>query len=210
MHKIIGPKAQKKLDTILQLKDQLKNWTSLSEDEVFEIVKEFEKKPRDEVSFWYKEALSDNDFSQVLLSIARHYQANTKLNVYVVSALGNMIERYELNASYEIFNYFIESSNRKGVAFYVSLFLPYLPQFETWPNKWPYIMSIKNIKPAKDGEKSFCSRVRYFLNQMPVQYFPEIIAFFEQAMSKAKSEHSKSMYQELIEQLKRQSTDEGR
>lgn len=203
MHKVIGPKAQKKLDSILQLKDQLKNWTSFSEDEVFEIVKEFEKKPRDEVSFWYKEALSDNEFTHVLLDIAGHYPHNTKLNVYIVSALGNMIMRYELNASNEIFNYFIENSNRKGVAFYVSLFLHYLPQFEAWPNKWPYIMSIKNIRPAKDGERIFCSRIQYFMNQMPVQYFPETIAFFEQAMSKAKSEYSKSMYQDLIEQLKK-------
>ena len=64
-------------------------------------------------------------------------------------------------------------------------------------------MSIKDIKPAKDSEVSYRRVIRYFLNQMPVQYFPETIAFCEQAMSKAKSEYSKSMYQDLIEQLKK-------
>lgn len=201
MEKIISTKIKKQLDIILELKAQIENWKSYNEDELFQIVKEFEKKPRDEGSFWYEEVLSDKTLASNLLEIANKYPENTKMNIYIVSALGNMIKRYKLESSEEIFNYFLKKTQTKGVALYVSFFLPYLPQFDKYDNKWEYIMSIKKITPLKDAEISFRERIEFFLDQLPIMYVQETITFFEQCIIVAKSDYSKKMYKELIEKL---------
>lgn len=202
MEKTISPKIKKKLDIILELKSQIENWKSYNEEKIFQIVKEFEKKPRDEGSYWYEKALSDKNLAESLLAIADKYQENTKLNIYIVSALGNMIKRYKLECSDNIFNYFLKNAQTKGVALYVSFFLPYSPQFEEYEKKWEYIMSIKNIKPLKDAEISFKERIEFFLNQLPIKYTEETISFFQQCINNAKSDYSKNSYKELIEKLK--------
>ena len=201
MEKIISVKIKKQLDIILELKTQIDNWKSYTEQEVSQIVKEFEKKPRDEGSFWFEETLSDKKLASNLVAIANKYPENTKMNVYVVSALGNMIKRYKLESSQEIFNYFLEKAQAKEIALYVSFFLPYLPQFDKYEKKWEYIMSIKNIKPLKDSEISFKERIEFFLNQLPNKYVQETIVFFEQCINDVKSDYSKNMYRELIEKL---------
>ncbi|KQB37436.1 hypothetical protein [Flavobacterium aquidurense] len=201
MERTISPKIKKQLDIILELKTQINTWKSYNEQEVFQIVKEFEKKPRDEGSFWFEEILSNKELASDLVNIGNKYSENTKMNVYIVSALGNMIKRYKLESSEEIFNYFLEKAQTKGVELYVSFFLPYLPQFEKYERKWEYIMSIKNIKPLKDSEISFKERIDYFLNQLPIKYVEETITFFEQSINEAKSDYSKNMYRELIEKL---------
>lgn len=202
MEKTISPKIKKQLALIIELKTQIENWKSYNEEEIFQLVKEFEKKPRDEGSFWYEEALSDKSLAKILLAIANEYSDNTKMNVFIVSALGNMIRRYKLEPSDEIYNYFLQKAHTKGVALYVSFFLPYLPQFEKYDKKWDYIMSIKNIKPLKDAEISFRERIEFFLIQLPAQYIEETIIFFEQCINEAKSDYSKNMYRDLIEKLK--------
>ncbi|WP_038702418.1 hypothetical protein, partial [Sphingobacterium sp. ML3W] len=124
MEKIISPKTKKKLDIILELKTQIENWKSYKEEELFQIVKEFEKKPRDEVSFWYDEALSDKTLAKTLLAIADKHPENIKMNQCIISTLGYMITRYKLESSEEIFNYFLKSSEIKSLALNVSYFLP--------------------------------------------------------------------------------------
>ena len=202
MEKTISPKIKQQLDLIIELKTQIENWNSYNEEELFQIVKEFEKKPRDEGSFWYEEALSDKRLAENLLALANEYSDNTKMNVFIVSAIGNMIRRYKLEPSDEIFTYFLQKAQTKGVALYISFYLPYLPQFEKYDNKWDYIMSIKNIKPLKDAEISFRERIEFFLIQLPAKYIEETIVFFEQCINEAKSDYSKNMYRELIEKLK--------
>lgn len=201
MEKAISTKIKKQLDIISELKAQIENWKSYNEDELFQIVKEFEKKPRDEGSFWYEEVLSDRTLGSNLLEIANKYSENIKMNVYIVSALGNMIKRYKLQSSQEIFNYFLEKASAKGVDLYVSFFLPYLPQFENYEKKWEYIMSIKKIKPLKDSAISFKERIESFLNDLPIKYIEETIVFFEQCITESKSDYSKDIYRGLIDKL---------
>jgi hypothetical protein len=202
MEKVISPKTKKNLEIILELKTHIKNWKSYTEEDIFKIVKEFEKKPRDEGSFWYDEALSDKELSKNLLDIANKYSTNIKLNVYIVSALGNMIRRYKLQASDEIFNYFLKKSKVKGVDLYVSFFLTNFPQFEKYEEKWEYIMSIKSIRPLKEAQVSFKEKIESFLNELPIKYIQETITFFEQCINEAKSDYSKGIYKELIGKLK--------
>lgn len=78
MENIISVKIKKQLDIILELKTQIDNWKSHTEQEVFQIVKEFEKKPSDEGSFWFEETLSDKKLASNLVAIANKYPENTK------------------------------------------------------------------------------------------------------------------------------------
>lgn len=200
--KKISPKARKKLALILDLKNQLNQWRSSSEDEILLLLKEFEKKPRDEVSFWYNEALSDDEFATTLLEIAGYYQHNSKVARDLVSTLGYMIQRYQLTPTNQIFQYFLANAAKKDVAFFVSLFLPHMPQFQTYDQNWQYLMSIKNIKPIKNGRESFRLLINKFWQELPLEYLSETIVFLEEAVSDVSSVHSKDSYQELIYKLK--------
>jgi len=107
MKKKVSAKIQKKLDNIIKLKSELENWEKLSEEEVLKYVKEFEKTPRDEGSSFYNDIFTDDEFAEILLDISQEYVLNTKMNVYIISSLGNMMERYKLNETNNIYEYFL-------------------------------------------------------------------------------------------------------
>ncbi len=201
MEKKISSKVKKKLDNIIKLKSELKTWKNLKEEEVFKLVKEFEKTPRDEVSNWYKDALSDSAFSEVLLNISKKYEINTKMNVYITSALGNMIERYDLEETKTIYDYFLNNKDKKEVSVYVSLFITKMEHFKNYSDKWEYIMSVKNLKPSKIAESSFDTIIKAEKDNIPEEYISTIQNFYKDKADKANNEHGKKYYLELAEQF---------
>lgn len=204
MEKKISSKVKKKLDNIIKLKSELKTWKNLKEEEVFKLVKEFEKTPRDEVSNWYKDALSDSAFSEVLLNISKKYEINTKMNVYITSALGNMIERYDLEETKTIYDYFLNNKDKKEVSVYVSLFITKMEHFKNYSDKWEYIMSVKNLKPSKIAESSFDTIIKAEKDNIPEEYISTIQNFYKDKADKANNEHGKKYYLELAEQFQQQ------
>jgi len=201
MEKKISKKIEKKLNNINELKTKLTNWKNLSEEDVFNLIKQFEKTPRDEGSYWYNEAFTDDKFAKGLLDIAQKYSSNTKMNVYITSSLGNMIQRYKLKETDEIYAYFLSNLNKKGVSVYVSLFMTNMEHFVDYPDKWGYIMSIKDMKPLKIAESSFESIIKKEKENIPKENKKAINDFFREKAEKANNEYGKKYYLELSEEF---------
>lgn len=201
MKKKVSAKIQKKLDNIIKLKSELENWEKLSEEEVLKYVKEFEKTPRDEGSSFYNDIFTDDEFAEILLDISQEYVLNTKMNVYIISSLGNMMERYKLNETNNIYEYFLSNIHKKGVSVYVSLFFTEMHNFSNYIDKWDYIMSVKDMKPAKIGESSFETIIKREVANMPNEHKSIINKHFIEKSKTANNEGGKKYYLELAEEF---------
>lgn len=121
----------------------------MSDEELFLAVKEFEKTPRLEVSIYYQDLFNDPKFSKTLLDIYNKHKDNTKLVVLLVSAIGNMIQRYDLPETKEIYEFMLENCDKSKIGPYVAIFLSRLKHFENYDKKWAYFMNIKKCHPKK-------------------------------------------------------------
>lgn len=190
-----------RLDILISI---IYNWRKLSENEIDSIMTEFERIPRDEWSRFLEESLSDEALGNEILSIGKHYQANPSLLTNIILSLGNMIERYGLNVSDEIFNFYIECSKiKKGkVRFYISLFLPDFPQFCEYKEKWDYILSIPTFAPKKKSRNIFYMNVKHLIKEIPKDLKREISAIFEDWLNdESIGKFTKNDFLELIEKL---------
>lgn len=197
----ISKKVKMKIEDISYLQSELKNYEVLSEDEIFILLQKFEKTTRDEMSCYFESYFTDEDFADVLLQIARKYRENKKVQIYVLSSLGNMINRYHLKETKEIYEYFKNARFTKGISAYVAIYFPHFKGFQEEENKWDYFMKIAKMSPKKIAEATFLSLVREHIEEIPDNYKEEVIQFLITKQEKANNEGGKRFYQELIKQV---------
>jgi len=109
----IPQKIQKNIDNIELLKKQISEWKKLDSEDLFQTVKEFEKTPRLEVSVYYNDLFNDAKFADILLDIYKNNTGNAKLVVLVISAIGNMLQRYNLPETKDIYELMLENAYKK-------------------------------------------------------------------------------------------------
>lgn len=196
MHQI-NRKIQNKIDNIKYLQNELMNFKNFSEDEISNLLQKFEKTPRDEVSFYFKSLFTNLEFANVLLEIADKYKENKKIQINILSSIGNMIRRYGLEETDEIYDYFKTNMFIKNVGVYVAIHLPYLKRFEK-ENSWEYFMKVKNMTPKKMAETTFLNIVNEHITEIPNEHKGEVIAFLKQKQQNSNNEGGQKYYQELI------------
>ena len=196
MHQI-NRKIQNKIDNIKYLQNELMNFKNFSEDEISNLLQKFEKTPRDEVSFYFKALFTNLEFANVLLEIADKYKENKKIQINILSSIGNMIRRYGLEETDEIYDYFKTNMFIKNVGVYVAIHLPYLKRFEK-ENSWEYFMKVKNMTPKKMAETTFLNIVNEHITEIPNEHKREVIAFLKQKQQNSNNEGGQKYYQELI------------
>jgi hypothetical protein len=201
MSQKISAKVQKIIDTIIQSKSELKNWKELTEDEILSAVKGFEKTLRAEGSSYYNEYFNDSGFAETLLDISTNYSGNKKINTCIITSLGYMMQRYNLPESEEIYNYFNENSDKTGLAAYVALFFTKMENFEKHPAKWDYIMSIKDMKPAKMSEPTFEMIIKDKKNDIPDQCKVVLVQHFKEKAESANNEYGREHFLAIASQF---------
>jgi len=194
--------TKKNIENISLLKEKISNCHKLSDEELFLAVKEFEKTPRLEVSNYYQDLFNDLKFSKTLLDIYNKHKDNTKLVVLLVSAIGNMIQRYDLPETKEIYEFMLENSDKSNIGPYVAIFLPRLKHFENYDKKWEYFMNVKKMSPKKVAESSFENIMDLYLEKIPEQYKNEAIEYFNKKSEESNNEYGKQYYQDIINKIK--------
>ena len=190
-------KIQNKIDNIKYLQNELMNFKNFSEDEISNLLQKFEKTPRDEVSFYFKSLFTNLEFANVLLEIADKYKENKKIQINILSSIGNMIRRYGLEETDEIYDYFKTNMFIKNVGVYIAIHLPYLKRFEK-ENSWEYFMKVKNMTPKKMAETTFLNIVKEHITEIPNEHKGEVIALLKQKQQNSNNEGGQKYYQELI------------
>lgn len=190
-------KIQNKIDNIKYLQNELMNFKNFSEDEISNLLQKFEKTPRDEVSFYFKSLFTNLEFANVLLEIADKYKENKKIQINILSSIGNMIRRYGLEETDEIYDYFKTNMFIKNVGVYIAIHLPYLKRFEK-ENSWEYFMKIKDMTPKKMAETTFLNIVNEHIIEIPNEHKGEVIALLKQKQQNSNNEGGQKYYQELI------------
>lgn len=126
---VVSKKIQIKIDNISFLQKQLKDYDFLSEEDTLILLKKFEKTTKDEMSIHFERYFQDNVFASILLKIANQYRENKKIQIGVITSLGNMINRYYLKETEAMYHYFKSQMFAKGISAYVSIHLPYFKSF---------------------------------------------------------------------------------
>ena len=198
----INPKIQDKINKIIYLQDEIKRWEEKDEFEIENLMKNFEKMTRIEGSVFYTKYFTDEEFSNILLAIARKYPGNKSIIKDIITALGMMITRYNLNEIEEMYTLMIEYSSQKGISSYVAIYLPFLKGFEKHPNHWEYYMSMRKMTPKKIAQQKLVGIIEQNINNIPEQYKGEIIHFLKERHDAANNDFGKKMYLEMIEKIK--------
>lgn len=198
----IDPKIQDKINTIIKLQTELLNWREKDESEIQNLMRDFEKMPRMEMTVFYEEYFTNQEFAAVLLEIAKEYPNNQKMIINIISSLGMMILRYRLKETKEIYNFMLMYSARKNISPYVDIYLPDLKGFENCQNKWEYYMSMKEMTPKKIAHQRFLSIIKQNISDIPSKYKGEVVEFLEKRKETANNEYGKKMYSEMIEKIK--------
>ena len=198
----INPKIQDKINKIIYLQDEIKKWEEKDEIEIENLMKNFEKMTRIEGSVFYTRYFTDEKFANILLVIARKYPDNKSIIKDIITALGMMITRYNLNEIEEMYTLMLEYSSQKGISAYVAIYLPSLTGFEKHPNQWEYYMSMRKMTPKKIAQQKLVGIIEQNINNIPEQYKGEIIHFLKERHDAANNDFGKKMYLEMIEKIK--------
>lgn len=198
----INPKIQDKINKIIYLQDEIKKWEEKDEFEIENLMKNFEKMTRIEGSVFYTKYFTDEKFANILLVLARKYPDNKSIIKDIITALGMMITRYNLNETEEMYTLMLEYSSQKGVSAYVSIYFLFLKRFEKHPNHWEYYMSMRKMTPKKIAQQKLVGIIEQNINNIPEQYKGEIIHFLKELHDAANNDFGKKMYLEMIEKIK--------
>lgn len=198
---LISKKIKMKIDKISYLQYELKNYEFLSKDDILILLQNYEKTTRDEMSSYFEKYFKDDTFADILLKIANKYNENKKIHIYIISSLGNMVNRYNLKETKEIYEYFKKYKLEKGVSAYVAIHLPHFKNFQKEENKWDYFMKIAKMTPKKIAELNFLAILNEYIEEVPDVYKEEVVNFLRGKQDKANNEGGKQYYQELIDKI---------
>lgn len=195
-------KMQRKIENILYLQSKLKNFSLLSEEDVLILLKKFEETTKDEMSIYFERYFQDDVFASILLKIANQYRKNKKLQICVITSLGNMINRYYLKETEAMYHYFKSQMFAKGISAYVSIHLPYFKSFQKEENKWDYFMKVAKMSPKKIAEANFLAIVSKYSREIPTEYKAQVIDFLTEKQEKANHKSGQKYFQELINDIR--------
>lgn len=195
-------KIQKNIDNIESLKKQISGWEKLSEEALFQAVKEFEKTPRLEVSVYYYDLFNDTKFADILLDIYKNNADNTKLVVLLISAIGNMLQRYNLPETKDIYELMLDNAYKKNIGPYVAIFLPRMEHFKNYSNRWQYFMEVKDVSPKKVAESSFEVIMDLFGNEIPEENKGDAANYFNRKAEESNNKYGKQYYLDLANKFK--------
>ncbi|MKM00270.1 hypothetical protein D6S11_10270 [Salmonella enterica subsp. enterica] len=170
---------KKNIENIKIITDEIKQ-CAIEEDEgkILKLVSTFEKFPRKEVSSFYNVFFRDLNLCEKLISMAKYYINNDKILIEIISSLGNMVIRYGLPPSDDLYELFFSLRNRKKVNYYISLFILHFPQSESCDFRWDYILSIPDIAPKEKSKKNFYSIIKNINasgEKIPFEYKAKIV-----------------------------------
>ncbi|MFP5304096.1 hypothetical protein R2R70_23230, partial [Cobetia sp. SIMBA_158] len=74
--------------------------------------------------------LSEPKLANRLLEFAGSDYKDVNFVINIVATLGNMIDRYGLPTSDQIFEFFVNLKDEKKIRYYVSMFIMRFPQFK--------------------------------------------------------------------------------
>ncbi len=149
------------------------------------LIKEIGKICRKEFSIYRKRLLIElKNFTEILLIIAKFYENNTVILVEILSSWYCLYNQYGINLSDEVFKFLISLKKGNNVRLYTAILIIQLPLFETYENKWIYILSISKIVPRRKSISVFYTAVWNNKDMIPIQYRENIIAVFQEAIEK--------------------------
>lgn len=199
---------EQKIKILEELKDRLCNWKSYDETRLQKLMKEFEKIPREEFSSFFTPILTDKSLIENIGEIGEAFQSNSEILVNVISSLGNIVWRYKLAPSVEMFDFFKKAAKNKKVNYYVSLYITSFPQYHTWKDRWNYLISIPEIAPKKKSIVNFHTEVKKILNtkeDIPLEVINKIITILSSHInSNFLSDYTKNDYLNTISLLEKQ------
>lgn len=197
---------REKLEKYINLTNKIKEWEIYDEPELELIVKGFEKFPREEVSRLYIPYLTD-EIAERLLQIGEKHKNNISMICNIISAFGNMINRYEVKPTDKLYFFVRQFIDHPKIDYFVAIHIDAFPQFGNSEDKWDYIMSIHDIKLKTKSFPVFMSKILRSLSTkeiIPSEYKSKIVAIFQSEIEKAKikqNETAKKYYSELVEKL---------
>lgn len=184
----MNPVVKRNIAKLAEVTENIKNITDTTERiEISTLLAQFEKLTRKEKSIFYNSFIQDNKVINKIIKLA-HIHTDCALLADIISALGNMVVRYKISATDELYDLFFNLRENNHARYYIPLFIFHFPQFKNDDKKWNYILTIPRIPPKKKSEKNFFTIIEYITlsgEKIPDHYIEEIINILKKMASKS-------------------------
>ncbi|MBZ4137347.1 hypothetical protein JYG55_00800 [Escherichia fergusonii] len=184
----MNPVVKRNIAKLAEVTENIKNITDTTErTEISILLAEFEKLTRKEKSIFYKIFIQDNKLVNKIIKLA-NIHTDCALLADIISALGNMVVRYKITATDELYDLFFNLRENKHAHFYIPLFIFHFPQFKNDDRKWNYLLTIPRIPPKKKSERNLFTIIKYITlsgEVIPNHYKEEIINILKKMASKS-------------------------
>ena len=100
-------KIEIKIERVSMLLHDIHNWKSLNELDLKNVIKQFEKIPREEISRFYTPYFT-GDLVENIIQIGEANKKDTDMLCNLISILGNIIARYNVESTDEVFDFFVK------------------------------------------------------------------------------------------------------
>jgi hypothetical protein len=157
------------------------NFDTITEDEVLNLVKRLEKEVRRE---WGNCAVAFFRLPSVInfvVDIGDRFGVNDKILEDVISILhfsSRRSSKTKMSIMYE-FMFKHKDKKYKRIEWLIADAIPYFFEFDSYNEKWGYIMAIPKIAPKRQSINIFRRVLEYRLQQIPDDIKPQIINIFD-------------------------------
>ncbi|RTQ92856.1 hypothetical protein [Lysinibacillus telephonicus] len=201
----------KKLEAVTKALEDLCDSTP---ENPLSLIKTIEKATRLETGSPISEFLSNPDFIRKLINVGYRYESDEKVLEQVLWSLGQISGRvfwsmrqlyneFEANTQ-DIYNFFLQFINHDNnkIRLAVATGFIKLPQFDEYPNKWNYIISMASIPPKIKSMRLFRWVVNANIKNIPSEFKYPICKILNEYLHESNLDiDTQKLYKEIIVQL---------
>jgi hypothetical protein len=200
----MSDKIRQKFDINLKkIEDSINNINELKEDEVLFFSKLINLESVGEFTSYRKEHYANFLFLYKIINIARQYKNNATILRNIISAVGFICTRYSFYDD-EGFNFIKDNIDNKNDIVKIAIVknIYKFPQFNTWENKWDYLLTIPKILPKKESIEYFYRAINLCIGTIPENLKERIRKIFCDFLEKNKiNDYQKKDYLLLLESI---------
>jgi hypothetical protein len=192
------------INKLEKIQDCLRNIDNLAAEELDKLSYLILREAAAEYRHSRKDFFTMEETKNKLIEYITKYCNNTYSLRNILGVMGFTAIRFD-DYDDRYYQFFLANINNpeNSINMMIARFFPDFPQFEDFPNKWEYIISIPKIPPKKESITTFYGCVKSRLGHIPAIYKNDIIKVFENYILKNNLHIStKERYEEIINKLR--------
>lgn len=157
---------------------------STSDDSLI-LAKKLNSETCKEIGIDSRNFFSNEKITQDLIELIYKFENDEKVFEFILRAITNISFRFSIKNK-EVYQLLIKNINSKNnrIKFIIASHITYWDEFDFYPEKWDYIISIPKISPKKYSISLFRRIISQNINNIPLNIIEEVLLILVNYISK--------------------------